>query len=82
MIPSAIPAALVDNAFVDGKLNYQMVTFAVALGVLAITYALTPKNARRFCKPGSLNGRASGHRLEFLRGEAICPLLSVLIRQS
>ncbi len=47
-----------DNAFVDGKLKYQIVTFAVALGVLAATYALTPQNARRFYKPGNLNAPA------------------------
>jgi membrane protease YdiL (CAAX protease family) len=57
-IPAAIPTPFVDNAFVDGKLKYQIVTLGVALLVLAITYALAPRNARRFYKLGQLNAPA------------------------
>lgn len=58
VIPSVIPTTIVDNAFVDGKLKYQIVTLGVALLVLAITFALAPHNARRFYRPGNLNAPA------------------------
>lgn len=57
-ISSLMPIALVENAFVNTKLLYQIVTFGIALVVLAITAALAPHNARRFYRPGSLDAPA------------------------
>jgi len=58
VIPSVISPALTGNDFVDAKLKYQLVTFGIALLVLAITYALAPQNTRRFYKLGNLNAPA------------------------
>ncbi len=55
VIPATFTAKLVDNGFVDSKLKYQIVTFVLALVVLAITYFLMPQNGRRFYKIGKLN---------------------------
>ena len=52
------PAALVDHAFVDGKLKYQIVTFGVGAAVLAFTYILAPRNAARFYRLGNLSAPA------------------------
>jgi hypothetical protein len=49
---------LLSNDFVDGILKYQLVALAIALGVLAITYALAPGNARRFYRLGNLSAPA------------------------
>ncbi|MBP7688172.1 MAG: CPBP family intramembrane metalloprotease [Thermoflexales bacterium] len=54
VIPSLWTGALTGNAFVDGKLKYQIVTFALALIVLALTAALRPDNAKRFYRLGNV----------------------------
>jgi membrane protease YdiL (CAAX protease family) len=61
--PEIIPTTLVSNAFVDEKLKYQILTFGIALLVLAITYALAPQNARRFYRFGKLNAPAEPVKL-------------------
>ncbi|HSV85709.1 MAG TPA: CPBP family intramembrane glutamic endopeptidase [Levilinea sp.] len=53
-----LPFTLEVNPFVDGKLKYQIATFAIALVILAIVYALSPNNARRFYKLGNLGAPA------------------------
>lgn len=58
VIPSLFPAPVTGSAFVDEKLKYQMITLAVGLLVLAITYAAAPANARRFYRPGRLDAPA------------------------
>lgn len=62
-IPGLFSARLVDNAFVDGKLKYQIVTFGLALVVLAIVYAAAPQNAQRFYRVGRLNAPAESVKL-------------------
>jgi membrane protease YdiL (CAAX protease family) len=58
IIPDWFSISLVSNSFVDTKLKYQIVTFGVALVVLAIIYILNPHNAKRFYKVGVLNAPA------------------------
>jgi membrane protease YdiL (CAAX protease family) len=49
---------IVDNAFVDSKLKYQLITLAIALFILFISYLFARKNARMFYKAGILNASA------------------------
>jgi membrane protease YdiL (CAAX protease family) len=58
MIPDGFSVSLVSNPFVDAKLKYQIVTFGLALLILAVVYALAPRNARRFYRIGALNAPA------------------------
>ncbi|MEA4908880.1 MAG: CPBP family intramembrane glutamic endopeptidase [Anaerolineaceae bacterium] len=58
VIPAAWTAPLVGNAFVDGKLKYQLVTLVLALIVLGVVALLAPHNARRFYRPGDLDAGA------------------------
>ncbi|MEN6622168.1 MAG: CPBP family intramembrane glutamic endopeptidase [Smithella sp.] len=50
---------IVNNAFVDGKLKYQLITLAIALFILFITYLFAKKNAGLFYKAGTLNASAA-----------------------
>ncbi len=52
---SIFKTSIVGNAFVDSKLNYQFVTLVIAVLVLALTYFLTPKNAKRFYQLGDIS---------------------------
>lgn len=54
-IPGWFSSSLVSNVFVDEKLKYQVVTFGIALLVLAIIYVLAPQNAHRFYRFGRLD---------------------------
>jgi len=62
LAPSALPTwitfSLVNNLYIDAKLKVQIVTFVIAVAVLAITALLFPDNARRFYKPGNLSAPA------------------------
>lgn len=55
VIPSIWKRPIVAQAFVDGKLKYQLVTLAIALIVLGITALVAPKNAKTFYRFGTLN---------------------------
>lgn len=58
VISSLFGAPITGSAFVDEKLKYQLVTMAIGLLVLAITYAAAPASARRFYRPGRLDAPA------------------------
>ncbi|MCA9969192.1 MAG: hypothetical protein KC425_03200, partial [Anaerolineales bacterium] len=42
LVMGILPSSLVNNAFVDGKLKYQLLTLGLALLVLLVTYLLNP----------------------------------------
>lgn len=54
-IPSILGSPLIDNAFVDGKLKYQLITFGIAIFLLGIIFALAGKNAKIFYQAGNLS---------------------------
>jgi len=58
ILPGWFSGAWIDNPFVDAKLKYQLVTFGLALAVLAVVVLSNPVNARRFFKPGHPNAFA------------------------
>lgn len=53
-----LPAPWINNAFVDAKLKYQLVSLVVAILVLAITRLFSPKNAGTFYSLGELSAPA------------------------
>jgi membrane protease YdiL (CAAX protease family) len=61
-ISSWFPANLTGQPFVDARLKVQIVTFPLALLILAITAVLAPHNARRFYRAGQLNAPAEPDR--------------------
>jgi len=57
--PALIPLTLVQNPFIDDRLKYQLVTLALAILVLLISYALSPISFKRFFRFGNLNAPAA-----------------------
>lgn len=58
VLPGLFSGTLVDNAFVDGKLKYQLVTLLIALGVLGIVRLCARQNAAIFYHLGDLRAPA------------------------
>lgn len=58
LVMGILPSSLVNNAFVDGKLKYQLLTLGLALLVLLVTYLLNPASFWRFFRLGRLNAPA------------------------
>jgi len=56
--PALVPFTLVANPFIDARLKYQLITLALALLVLLISYALSPQSFKRFFRIGDLNAPA------------------------
>jgi uncharacterized protein len=54
VIATVFKTPIVNNAFVDGKLKYQLVTLVIALFILAITFLFSKKNASIFYSAGKL----------------------------
>ncbi len=57
------PASIVDNAFIDSKLKYQLFTLLLAVVILFITYLFSKQNARIFYKAGTINAATSPVKL-------------------
>ena len=53
-LSTLFPNPLIDNAFIDAKLKYQLVTLGIAVLVLITTYFVSRKNAGVFYRVGNL----------------------------
>lgn len=53
-VSTLFPGSIVDNAFIDSKLKYQIFTLAIAVFILFLTYLFAKKNARIFYNAGTL----------------------------
>lgn len=55
MVKQLLPLQLTGNDFVDGKLNYQIITMVVAVVILLLIRMLAPGNAKQFYRVGTLD---------------------------